>query len=319
MLRERYIHSHHKNKKRAYFVQNQAIAGYGFFLLSLLISSYLIVLSIPDILGYATDIAKSDLLKFTNQKRADSGLKTLVINETLSKAAESKAKDMFDKDYWAHTSPTGKEPWDFISSAGYDYLYAGENLAVDFSHSKSVVEAWYDSPSHRANLLNDKYSEIGFAVVNGELQGRKTTLVVQMFGSPKKQAPRLADTGSNNTPVPVPEAEVIENTDINKNTLEIPATNEIIEIDNITPEEIFNESEVLINDTGSVLNTTTVFNFSRYLAILLGIFITGMFAIDGYYVRKNGIFRLSGHTFLHVAFLALALVGIWYTTIGLVL
>ena len=61
----------------------------------------------------------------------------------------------------------------FIEQEGYQYIYAGENLAVDFSESSEVIEAWFDSPSHRENLLSHNYSEIGFAVINGELKGRK--------------------------------------------------------------------------------------------------------------------------------------------------
>src|SRR5262249_8899486 len=49
--------------------------------------------------------------------------------------------------------------------------------------SSGVVDAWMASPSHRDNLMKPTYREVGFAVVNGNLLGEDTTLVVQMFGT----------------------------------------------------------------------------------------------------------------------------------------
>ena len=92
---------------------------------------------------------------------------------------------MFNKQYWAHTAPDGKEPWDFMSEAGYSYQVAGENLARDFSTTSAMVAAWMASPTHRANIMNGRYTEIGIAVINGTLEGVETTLVVQMFGTPR--------------------------------------------------------------------------------------------------------------------------------------
>lgn len=136
----------------------------------------------PGVLGIASDISISRLLSLTNQKREENGLQSLKLNEELSKAAGEKAKDMLASDYWAHNNPQGKSPWDFIISSNYKYLYAGENLAKDFANSDGVVSAWMKSPTHRENILQDKYEDVGFAVLNGRLNGEETTLVVQMFG-----------------------------------------------------------------------------------------------------------------------------------------
>src|SRR3989338_7182361 len=106
----------------------------------------------------------------------------LELNPELSLAAEKKAEDMFARNYWAHNGPNGSTPWDFIKGAGYTYIYAGENLAKDFQNSNDVVQAWMKSPSHRENILRKEYQDIGFAVVNGVLNGEETTLVIQMFG-----------------------------------------------------------------------------------------------------------------------------------------
>ncbi|MCX6791822.1 MAG: CAP domain-containing protein, partial [Candidatus Gottesmanbacteria bacterium] len=132
----------------------------------------------PDILGYATDINVQQLLADTNAKRQEAGLSPVTLNNTLSVAAANKAADMFVKNYWAHNSPAGATPWDFITGAGYHYTVAGENLAKNFSTSGGVVDAWMASPSHRENLLKAGYRDVGLAVVNGTLAGEETTLVV---------------------------------------------------------------------------------------------------------------------------------------------
>ncbi len=149
----------------------------------------------PQILGYASAITPQQIVDLTNVKRREQGLGTVKLDAQLTAAAAAKAGDMMARNYWAHVSPIGTQPWFFISQAGYGYRYAGENLARDFNDSGAVVQAWIDSPSHRDNLFNPKYQDIGVAVVDGTLTGHQTTLVVQMFGTrltaqptPKPQA-----------------------------------------------------------------------------------------------------------------------------------
>jgi uncharacterized protein YkwD len=129
------------------------------------------------------DISTQELLKFTNDKRAENGLPPLERNEQLENAASMKAEDMFAKNYWAHNAPDGTTPWVFIKKAGYEYIYAGENLARGFSDSSDVVNAWMASPDHRKNLLSENFKEVGFAVKAGRLNGEDTFLVVQEFGN----------------------------------------------------------------------------------------------------------------------------------------
>lgn len=159
------------------------------------------------VLGYASDITVDQTLVLTNQERGKSGLGSLTLNAKLSSAASAKANDMFQNQYWAHVSPAGKEPWAFITASGYSYRVAGENLARDFNHTTDMVVAWMNSPSHKANIMNGRYTEIGLAVMNGQLQGVDTTLVVQMFGSPTTgQTPQLTQAPpSNEAPAQSPE------------------------------------------------------------------------------------------------------------------
>ena len=138
----------------------------------------------PGILGYSSEITADKVLNLTNIERQKLGLAPLKLNSTLTESARLKAEDMFANDYWAHTSPAGKSPWDFFKAVGYNYSVAGENLAKDFYDTESMMRAWMKSPTHKANIVNGKYREIGIGVVNGILGGLKTTLVVEHFASP---------------------------------------------------------------------------------------------------------------------------------------
>lgn len=135
-------------------------------------------------LGFSSSVSVEEVIAKTNEERQKTGLSSLVQNPLLSQAAYAKASDMMNLDYWSHVSPAGTQPWSFIKNTGYTYRFAGENLARDFSDTSSLINAWMDSPSHRDNILGSNYSDIGVAVVDGNLQGVETRLVVQMFATP---------------------------------------------------------------------------------------------------------------------------------------
>ena len=137
-----------------------------------------------EVLGRTSDVTVSGLLTDTNAARKDASLPELKLNETLSQAAYMKAKDMLANNYWAHTSPSGITPWKWLTDVGYNYDVAGENLAKNYPNADATVAAWMNSESHRANILNNKYQDVGFAVVDGMLDGRDTTLVVAYYGAP---------------------------------------------------------------------------------------------------------------------------------------
>ncbi len=131
----------------------------------------------------ASNINNTDLNLEANIERASAGLPSLKLDPLLSSAALAKANDMITVNYWAHNSPIGKTPWSFISTSGYAYATAGENLAKGFDTSKGVIDCWMASPDHKANVLNNSYTDVGYAVVDGKLVGVQTTLVVAMYGS----------------------------------------------------------------------------------------------------------------------------------------
>ena len=153
----------------------------------LLLASFLIQrikVSFPSILGIKANISSEELLSLTNKDRQNAGIGSLILNEKLSEAASKKAEDMFEYNYWAHNSPTGKTPWVFIKSSGYKYVYAGENLARGFSTAEDVVKAWMTSSAgHRENMLSSNYQDVGFAVKLGKLNGEETVLIVEELGN----------------------------------------------------------------------------------------------------------------------------------------
>lgn len=140
--------------------------------------------STGDVLGQETYITTSGLLETVNRAREQNDLSDLNINPQLNQAAYAKAQDMLNNQYWAHVSPEGVQPWKWMNDVKYNYDKAGENLAKGFKSSDAVTSAWLASPDHRANVLNNSYEDVGFAVVEGRLLGKETTLVVSMYGDP---------------------------------------------------------------------------------------------------------------------------------------
>lgn len=134
-------------------------------------------------LAVASGISKDSIIGLTNKNRQLNNSPVLLENTKLDSAARNKAKDMLSANYFDHYSPTGKTPWDFIISQGYDYTFAGENLAMDFDTPEGITRAWMNSPTHARNILNPLFTDIGVAVVDGKINGSETTLVVQMFGA----------------------------------------------------------------------------------------------------------------------------------------
>ncbi|MFW0837689.1 MAG: CAP domain-containing protein [Candidatus Komeilibacteria bacterium] len=133
-----------------------------------------------------SSIAANDLIMLTNEIRDIKQLQPLTVNDKLNAAAQAKATDLIANNFFSHNAPDGSFFSSWIDDVGYDYQIIGENLAAGFTTNKDVMKAWMDSSGHRANILNDKYREIGLAVIMGKLQGQQQVVVVQIFGSPRK-------------------------------------------------------------------------------------------------------------------------------------
>lgn len=147
-------------------------------------------------------VLPGEIISLTNVQRTDVGDGTLTENAELDAAAQAKANDMAAKGYFSHVGPDGKEPWAWISEAGYDYHYAGENLAVRFDNSSDVVNAWMASPTHKANIVKPVYTEIGVGVADGMYEGSPATFVVQYFGTPMPAQEAAAEQSQTVPPTP---------------------------------------------------------------------------------------------------------------------
>jgi hypothetical protein len=128
-------------------------------------------------------ITPATIISLTNNERTHSGLNILTINEQLTQAAKAKAQAVLDSQTFDHTI-NGKRFSSWIKATGYQYSLVGENLAIDFVSSEGVMRAWMASPEHRANLLEDEYSDIGVGIAEGKFNGQNTIVVAQLFGDP---------------------------------------------------------------------------------------------------------------------------------------
>lgn len=134
-------------------------------------------------LAFLSSITEENIIKLTNEERLSLSIPTLTKNELLTKAAYAKGKSIIESQTFQHNIGDKKfSTW--IKDVNYKYVYIGENLALDFTTSEGATKAWLNSPSHKKNLLNEKFKEIGVAVMEGDFQGKSTTLIVQIFGTP---------------------------------------------------------------------------------------------------------------------------------------
>lgn len=155
---------------------------------------------VPAVVSYAANtIDPTDLMNKINLERTQRFLPALNTNSKLSSAAASKAQDMINRSYFAHQDPDGNYVWPKIVSAGYSpYTALGENLAMDFTSAGDVINAWMNSPTHRANIVNEKFEDQGLASVAGMYEGtRETIAVASLFGTLQKS--------TKPTPAPTPE------------------------------------------------------------------------------------------------------------------
>ena len=191
-------------------------------------------------------------------------------DSVLDKAAQEKGADMMARNYWAHNAPDGTTPWHFFNEVGYSYRYAGENLARDFTQSEDIVDAWIASSSHRENLLSQRYEDIGVAVVEGNLKGINTILVVQMFG-----------TKLNNV------LPMVEKT----TTLRVEPVNSLVQ----------GEKVQLVSQVGGMFAAT------KTLGIGLLVFIIFILIADIFVVQIKRIDRHASRSSAHVMFLVVIL------------
>ena len=283
---------HESNNQKAKLLHPESL-----FLIAVGLIAFQIILgfahkAFPKVLGYAANISPSEVIRLTNVQRVANGLAPVKENSILDSAALAKGNDMLAKGYWAHFAPDGTSPWSFFIGFGYKYKYAGENLARDFQDANSAVNAWMNSPSHKENILNPNYMDIGIGVVEGSLSGVDTTIIVQFFGSPL----------SGQATIPVVKAK-----EATAPTIKPTALPSSI---NLSPIPIQTPAQIVINKQGtSAASVSSVSPFASTKSISL--LVTGLLllvlSIDIIVVRRHRIARIGGRTLAHLAFFGMIL------------
>ncbi|HLE48721.1 MAG TPA: CAP domain-containing protein [Patescibacteria group bacterium] len=288
----------YSNDQKAKLLHSESI----FMIVLLMIVAQLFLQFSPSvgikILGYASSISVDDVVNLTNSNRTNAGAGVLRVNPQLTAAAKAKGEDMLAKDYWAHVAPDGTQPWKFFIDAGYKYKYAGENLAKDFPSAGSAVDAWMASPTHKENLLSTKYDEIGIAVVEGDLNGVDTTIIVQLFG-------KKLEGSSATTPETVA-AKSNENTVLAQ---AIPSgVPTIAPTPNPTSAElpVFSQNGNISGGTRAK-KLTSPFLTTKTLTLLSTGLLVVVFIVDSFVIAKKKLSRYGGKVFAHLAFLGLVL------------
>lgn len=290
---------------------------------------YFIRLAAPQILGTVT-FSADQIINLTNAKRAENGAGPVSYNAQLAQAAAAKVANMFAENYWAHNSPSGRTPWSFISSAGYKYVYAGENLARDFNDATSVVNAWMNSASHKSNLLDKNFKEIGVAVASGELTGNEGILVVQMFGTPVSQVPTQQNLAQALPSPTAPTAPAVGGQAVQTpvpSTSPSPTGNLFAEASpvaspsvQITPSPVAVPLvEVIMPAAETTVLAANQFSISKGITLGLVGFVFVLFLAEVIIVTKREHLKLRSGVLAHLGILAFVLLVIWYAVSGSIL
>lgn len=270
---------HKDTHKKAHLISWEGLVIYVLIFILLQVGFSIISYSKPGVLGISGNIEQKRLIELTNIERQKLGLSPVSENSALDQAAAAKARNMLSENYWAHFAPSGKTPWDFILGSGYKFTFAGENLAKNFYKSDDVVVAWMASPTHKDNLLNPKYKDIGIAVADGVLNGQKTTLVVQMFGT-------------TDATIAKPQVEVAGK--------QITVSKQDFAGKSVKP----------------LFDPYQVYKVAGFSVIIL---IAALLALDIWVLKRRGILRISSHHIAHMGLLSLAAGSLFMASPGAIL
>ena len=273
------------------------------------------------VLAYATEMSTSGLLSSTNSQRSQNGgIGALTLNSKLSVAAQTKANDMVARNYWSHNTPDGKEPWTFVDAAGYVYQKAGENLAYGFASSNDTVIGWMNSPSHKANLLDTAFKEVGFGFANSSsfVGSGEETIVVAMYGNPSSYVAPTPSPGitkavtitpSTNTTTEPAAQPTKEDTVVAKKPVPSDRINQPINTDNDIPAS---QPTKRITRLQSITN-----GYAPWSAALLSgivVIVVGLWVIKHAIIVKKAVFNgekfILHHPLFDVAVLLLVAVAI---------
>lgn len=291
---------HPQTHQKAHLLSVKALLFYVVFFLFLHFAFTTLPKYQPGILGITSGVDQKELVRLTNEERKKQGLSELSEDSRLNQAAYQKALNMFEEDYWAHYSPSGKDPWGFIQGSGYKFSYAGENLARNFYASDEVVVAWMNSPTHRDNIVNSHYTNIGIAVVEGVLKGQKTILVVQEFGRPVSGLAEAPVSGDS-----------------------VPATGSSVPVANVGGSNITPQTQTLVASVQKSKELTPASTFSidpflltKVAGMGLIAFLIILIAVDLYIMRRRMIYRVATRHLPQMAVMSVAGSALWNSSAG---
>lgn len=318
-----YFTPHKENDYKLHFSASSSILLLSAAMVVLFSLAVLQYTSISSGNNYLASVISSTLVDITNENRIAYGKGTLVMNPVLMGAAQAKANDMAEKSYFAHISPEGVTPWHWFDKVGYKFSYAGENLAVNFSDSIDVGEAWMNSPGHRANILNDHFTEIGIATSRGIYEGRPTIFVVQLFGRPA-----LAQVAQRGQVVIKKETTAIEKTPLAIASTTVAITTPLKEVAGASLETItVNDMFVAVkNNMATDTNTVSTINIPEtswiarllvspqttltYAYMIFGVLIVLALALDTFIeIRRRHMVHLAYAVLLWIPLIAILYVG----------
>jgi len=294
---------HESNNQKAKLLHSSSLGMLAIFLIGFQLVLSITPIKFPKVLGYAANISPSEVIRLTNVQREANGLSDVTENSTLDSAAIAKGNDMLAKGYWAHFAPDGTSPWSFFLKFGYRYKYAGENLARDFQDAPGAVAAWMNSPSHKENILNPNYREIGIGVVEGSLAGVDTTIVVQFFGTQLNAAPVVSVVQAQGVPTIAPKQSP-------KPVSGTPRSQVIAVVQTPSPTPMPNAASIRF---------VSPFSSTKNLSMaILGVLLLAL-SIDLIVVRRRRIARIGGRTLAHIAYLGMILAVILILKAGQVI
>lgn len=119
---------------------------------------------------------ENKILQLMNQKRTEAGLKPLTMDSTLLKIARYKSNHMIQYNYFDHKTPQGNNWTAWLRAIGYKYTTTGENIAYNNYDPVELFNQWWNSPGHRANMMNASYTKVGIGVIysNSKYMGTQT-------------------------------------------------------------------------------------------------------------------------------------------------
>ena len=193
------------------------------------------------------------VVDLTNTERAELAAPQLRRNATLDEAARLKAEHMAANEYFSHYSPNGVSPWYWFNEVAYIYAHAGENLAIHFTDSSQVVEAWMNSPTHRDNIVNSLYTEIGVGTAKGTYDGYDTVYVVQLFGTPAAPTPPVVEPAAVAVVTPAATQNTQPSATLPSDTDPLLAEVQVNEIVVVQPPAAAEPSSVVLAESESVV------------------------------------------------------------------